>query len=129
MDKLVKLMKDTRGYEVIKPALRKTTPEAEGWRLREAVAGFTPMSCHTRDADAASAPGQSPMQWVFSDGLASVSLFVEPYDPQRHVREEQAKVGATHSVSRRVGEHWVTALGEVPVDTLKRFALALERTR
>ena len=129
MDKLVKLMKDTRGYEVIKPALRKTTPEAEGWRLKEAVAGFTPMSCHTRDTGAASAPGQAPMQWVFSDGLASVSLFVEPYNPQRHVREEQAKVGATHSVSRRVGEHWVTALGEVPADTLKRFALALERTR
>jgi len=129
MDKLARLMKDTRGYEVVKPALKKTTPEAEGWRMKEAVAGFTPMSCHTRDAGGAAAPGQAPMQWVFSDGLASVSLFVEPFDPQRHVREEQAMVGATHSVSRRVGEHWVTALGEVPADTLKRFAQALERTR
>mgnify|MGYP001126521702 CR=1 FL=1 len=38
-------------------------------------------------------------------------------------------MGATHSVSRRVGDHWVTALGEVPPATLKRFADALERIR
>ena len=129
MDKLQKLMKDTRGYEVHKPLLKKTTAEAEGWRLKEAVPGFTAMSCHTRDAGAAQSPGAAPMQWVFSDGLASVSLFVEPFDAQRHGQEKAAAVGATHSVSKRVGDHWVTVLGEVPPPTLRRFALALERTR
>jgi sigma-E factor negative regulatory protein RseB len=129
MEKLKKLMKDTRGYEVHKPALKKTTAEAEGWRLKEPVPGFTAMSCHTRDSGTPQAPGMAPMQWVFSDGLASVSLFVEPFDPQRHVQESSAVVGATHSVNRRVGEHWLTVLGEVPEQTLRRFALALERTR
>lgn len=129
MDKLQKLMKDTRGYEVHKPVLRKTTAEAEGWRLKEAVPGFTAMSCHTRDAGAAQPPGAAPMQWVFSDGLASVSLFVEPFDALRHGQEKSAAVGATHSVSKRVGDHWLTVLGEVPPSTLLRFALALERTR
>lgn len=130
MDKLARLMKDTRGYEVIKPALRKTTPQAEGWQLKEPVPGFTPMSCHTREVAGGPVPaGQAPMQWVFSDGLASVSLFVEPFDARRHVNDEQVAMGATHSVSRRVGDHWVTALGEVPPSTLKRFADALERIR
>ena len=131
VDKLSRLMKDTRGYEVVRPVLRKTTAQAEGWRLREAVPGFSPMSCHTREADGgdARAPGQAPMQWVFSDGLASVSLFVEPFDAQRHGHEEQLAMGATHSVSRRIGEHWVTAMGEVPAATLQRFADALERIR
>ncbi|MCW5653263.1 MucB/RseB C-terminal domain-containing protein [Hydrogenophaga sp.] len=129
MDKLKKLMKDTRGYEVLRPALKKTTPEAEGWRLKESVPGFSPMSCHTRDAGSPQPPGTAPMQWVFSDGLASVSLFVEPFDPQRHAQESVAVVGATHSVSRRVGDYWVTALGEVPAQTLRRFASALERAR
>jgi sigma-E factor negative regulatory protein RseB len=129
MDKLKKLMKDTRGYEVHKPALKKTTAEAEGWRLKEPVPGFSAMSCHTRDSGTAQPPGAAPMQWVFSDGLASVSLFVEPFDPQRHLQESSAVVGATHSVSRRVGEHWLTVLGEVPDQTLRRFAMALERTR
>jgi len=129
MDKLHKLMKDTRGYEVHKPLLKKTTAEAEGWRLKEPVPGFTAMSCHTRDTGAAQAPGTAPMQWVFSDGLASVSMFVEPFDVQRHGQEKTAAVGATHSFSKRVGDHWLTVLGEVPTTTLRRFALALERTR
>jgi sigma-E factor negative regulatory protein RseB len=129
MDKLQKLMKDTRGYEVHKPLLKKTTAEAEGWRLKEAVPGFTAMSCHTRDVGTSQAPGTAPMQWVFSDGLASVSLFVEPFDAQRHGQEKTAAVGATHSFSKRVGDHWLTVLGEVPPPTLRRFALALERTR
>lgn len=129
MEKLARLMKDTRGYEIVKPNLRKTTAQAEGWRLKEDLPGFTAMSCHTRDASGAAAPGQAPMQWVFSDGLASVSLFVEPFDEQRHRQEGEAASGATHSVSRRVGEHWVTAVGEVPVVTLQRFAQALERIR
>ncbi len=131
MDKLKRLMKDTRGYDVHKPVLKKTTAEAEGWRLSEPVPGFTPMSCHTREVSGATAqgPGMAPMQWVFSDGLASVSLFVEPFDAQRHTEESSAVVGATHSVNRRVGDYWLTVLGEVPPATLRRFALSLERTR
>ena len=128
MDKLKQLMNDTKGYELHKPVLRKTTPEAEGWRLKEPVPGFLPMSCHTRDPEGAPAGG-APMQWVFSDGLASVSLFVEPYDATRHMQEKSAVMGATHSVTRRLGSHWLTAMGEVPPVTLRRFALALERTR
>ena len=129
MDKLKKMMGDTKGYEVHKQVLRKTTAEAEGWRLKENVPGFQSMSCHTREADTAAPPGQAPMQWVFSDGLASVSLFVEPFDPRRHGNEGAAVTGATHSVTRRIGNHWVTVLGEVPPATVRRFAMALERVR
>lgn len=128
MDKLQQLMKDTKGYELHKPVLRQTTAEAQGWRLKESVPGFLPMSCHVRE-EADSATGRVPMQWVFSDGMASVSLFIEPFDPARHVQEKTAVMGATHSFSRRIGAHWVTALGEVPQVTLRRFATALERTR
>lgn len=127
MDKLAATMKDTRGYDVIRPVLRKTTPEAQGWRLKEPVPGFTSMSCHVRETDAKAT--SAPMQWVFSDGLASVSLFVEPYDPRQHTQEKASAMGATQSVSRRVGEYWVTALGEVPRATLKRFTRSLERAR
>lgn len=129
MGKLTRLMKDTKGYDVQRPVLKKTTAEAEGWRLKEQVPGFLPMSCHTREVPDAPGGGAAPMQWVFSDGLASVSLFVEPFDPQRHVQEKAMVTGATHSVTRRVGAYWLTALGEVPTATLRRFAYALERTR
>jgi sigma-E factor negative regulatory protein RseB len=69
------------------------------------------------------------MQWVFSDGLASVSLFVETYNEQQHLEEKAAVIGATHSLTRRLGQHWVTVLGEVPHSTLLLFANSLEYTR
>jgi len=130
MSKLTRLMKDTKGYDVQRPVLKKTTAEAEGWRMKESVPGFLPMSCHTREvAESVGGGAAAPMQWVFSDGLASVSLFVEPYDAQRHGKEKTAVSGATHSLTRRVGTYWLTVLGEVPTATLRRFAYALERTR
>jgi len=122
-------MSDTKGYELHRPVLRKTTPEAEGWRLSESVPGFVSMSCHTRGGQGVASAAAAPMQWVFSDGLATVSLFVEPYDASRHKQEMLALMGATHSVTRRVGAYWLTAMGEVPAATLRRFAQALERTR
>lgn len=129
MDKLKRLMNDTKGYDVHRQVLRKTTAEAEGWRLKDPVPGFVAMSCHIRESEAAQNPGNAPMQWVFSDGLASVSLFVEPFDAQRHGGEKASVTGATQSLTRRIGEHWLTALGEVPPATLRRFAQALERSR
>ncbi|MEZ5645081.1 MAG: MucB/RseB C-terminal domain-containing protein [Burkholderiaceae bacterium] len=128
MGKLDRLMRNTRGYEVYRPNIRKTTPDAEGWRLSEPVPGFQSMSCHVSENPAEpDSPG--PMQWVFSDGLASVSLFVQPYDEERHVKEKLLASGATQSLSRRQGAYWITVMGEVPVATLEQFARALERIR
>lgn len=129
MEKLRRQMKDTRGYEVLRPVLTKTTAEAQGWQMKETVPGFQAMSCHTRATENTGASEVQPMQCVFSDGLASISMFVEPLDPQRHSAESRTLIGATHSLSRRVGTHWVTVLGEVPTATLDRFMQALERTR
>ena len=128
MDKLLKQMSSTQGYHVHKASLNKTTAAAEGWRLKAEVPGFQPVSCHTHGEPSAK-PGTLPMQWVFSDGLASVSLFVERFDPQRHDRERVAALGATHTLTQRVGDHWLTAMGEVPVATLRQLAQSLERQR
>jgi sigma-E factor negative regulatory protein RseB len=108
--------------------MNKTTAEAQGWRLRQEVPGFQGMTAHTR-GDPAAPAGSLPMQWVFSDGLSSVSLFVEPFDAQRHRQEGSSVLGATHTLTRRLGEHWLTAMGEVPPATLRQFAQALERLR
>jgi sigma-E factor negative regulatory protein RseB len=69
------------------------------------------------------------MQWVFSDGLAAVSLFVEPYDRQRHRQEGLFASGATQTLTRRIQDWWLTAVGEVPHQTLNAFAQSLERRK
>ena len=69
------------------------------------------------------------MQWIFSDGLASVSLFVEPFDRQRHDKETSAVMGATQSISKQLGSYWLNVMGEVPMQTLRLFASGLERKK
>jgi sigma-E factor negative regulatory protein RseB len=128
MDKLLQMMGKVNGYRVEESALVKTTANAEGWRLLTPVAGFKPMSCYKRPAPGGSL-ADDPMQWVFSDGLASVSLFVEPFDRQRHRQESAISMGATHTMTRQLGSYWLTAMGEVPMSTLKQFASGLERKK
>ena len=134
MDKLLQMMGKVDGYRVEEPAVIKTTASAEGWQLLAPVAGFKSMSCYKRPVSGIpTSPGVSgvdePMQWVFSDGLASVSLFIEPFDRQRHSKQSVMSMGATHTMTRHVGNFWLTAMGEVPIATLRQFASGLERKK
>lgn len=133
MDKLLHMMGKVDGYRVEKPVLVKTTASAEGWVLKAPVAGFKPMSCYKRPASTAGpsgmAAGEEPLQWIFTDGLASVSIFVEPFDRQRHDKESSLSMGATQTITRQLDAYWVTVMGEVPMATLKLFANGLERKK
>lgn len=128
MDKLAKLMNDTRGYQVHRPVSIKTSPEKQGWQMKEGVPGFLLSGCHTREIDV-SQDVPASVQCVYSDGLASVSLFIESQGPERVAEPAMSVIGATHSMTRSVGTYEVTVLGEVPPATLGRFAQALERIR
>jgi sigma-E factor negative regulatory protein RseB len=136
VDKLTQLMSKTAGYKVVKPELVRTTALHEGWQLKTAVAGFQPVGCYKRPLQpmgGSSPRGTQPdphMQWTFSDGLATVSLFVEAFDAQRHTQERELAMGATQMVMQRVGaDWWLTAVGEVPLPTLRMFAQSLERRK
>lgn len=130
MGKLTQLMNDTEGYRVEKPGMVKTTAAREGWVLKTAVPGFRPMSCYKRQmAAGAEAGSANTLQWIFSDGLASVSLFIEVFDARRHVQAGSAAMGATHTLTRRMGDWLLTVVGEVPPQTLAAFAQRLERTK
>jgi len=128
MDKLLQMMRKTEGYRVEKLTLFKTTADAEGWLLKKPVPGFNSVSCYRRPSIRRVVEGRiEPMQWTFSDGLASVSLFLEPYDKQLHKQESSLSIGATQSITRRLDAYWVTVLGEVPLATLQLFVSGLER--
>jgi sigma-E factor negative regulatory protein RseB len=138
MSKLTQMMGNLDGYRLVKSDLQKTTALAEGWQLKSLLPGYKPMNCYKRMvAKADGANTDSAMQWTFSDGLASVSVFVEAFDRARHIQEGQAATGATHSITRRfvdrqteqAGDWWLTVVGEVPVPVLLGFAQSLERRK
>jgi sigma-E factor negative regulatory protein RseB len=133
MGKLAQMMTHTEGYRVEHRDLQKTTAKAQGWDMPKGVPGFRPMGCYTRPVAllaGASGRADQTMQWMFSDGLATVSLFVEAFDARRHTREGTTELGgATRTVTRHLGAWWITAVGEVPAATLSAFAQGLERKK
>jgi sigma-E factor negative regulatory protein RseB len=59
---------------------------------------------------------------VYSDGLATVSLFVEPAVAAAEQAEGLSQVGATHIYTTTVDGHMVTAVGEAPAETVEMLA-------
>ncbi len=129
MTKLKAMMDDNKGYRVVHPHLVQTTADQEGWFLETTVPGFAPVRCYKRlEGDVSTA--KTILQCVFTDGLASVSLFVEPFNASRHTRmlaHNQMSVGATSLRVRQLADWWLTAVGEVPPQTLAMFVQAFER--
>lgn len=122
VEKLTQMMGVPEGWRVERAEANKVNPASEGWALRTAIPGFKPLGCYKR-------PAEGVLQWTFSDGLATVSLFIESHDRRRHTQEGLFGHGATHTLTQRVQDWWLTAVGEVPPQTLKAFAQSLERRR
>jgi sigma-E factor negative regulatory protein RseB len=145
------------GYRVSRSRVINTDLEREGWSLKSPVAGFRPVQCVQRLAAegsgrgmAASAVGRAVgataagsgapagssneiignlLQAIYSDGLTHVSIFIEGYRPAAHVPEPVIAMGATHAIGQRLGDSWITVVGDVPPSTLRQFAQALERRK
>lgn len=138
---LLQEMHKLDGYKVTRRTVAHTSLDREGWSLRPPVAGFRPVSFVRRPGSPvpalhASANAPPPvaepgtiLQAVYSDGLTQLSLFIEPYRVDSRRAEIQLAMGATHAITRRLGDWWITAVGDVPPLTLRQFANALERRK
>lgn len=127
-------MRRLDGYKIVKATLAPTKLEAEGWTLRQNVPGFRQVSCVKRPLDAAhdaetNGPAAQALQTIYSDGLTYVSVFIEPFNPERHTQAMLTSIGATQTLMRRQDDWWITVVGDVPAATLKAFAGGLERKK
>ena len=97
-----------------------------GWGLSSELPGFRKVAELRRRVGGAGAVGQV----VYSDGLAAVSVFIEPLEGRRDpVRTGLASVGAIHIYTREVAKHMVTVVGEAPAASVQRIANAVEFRR
>jgi sigma-E factor negative regulatory protein RseB len=113
---------DTTGFTLLEapesPALAASIP----WRAASVPGGFK-LSVATQSPIAGS---DTPVEHlVYSDGLATVSVFIEDPRTQADVSEGFSSVGSTNAFSLTLRGRKVTAIGEVPRQTVRTIASSL----
>lgn len=93
-----------------------------GWEMKNAPPGF-----HKTLEIKRTIIGRSSAvaHLVFSDGLAAISVFIEPTTKDVGAKPLTYQ-GAVHIYNRRTGNYKVTALGEAPAATVMQIANSLE---
>jgi sigma-E factor negative regulatory protein RseB len=110
-------------WRVDRSALNVTETTANsGWILNHQPPGFKKVTEITRSIGGR--PG-AVSQIVYSDGLAAVSVFIEPM-PKGRPTQALAHQGAVNIYTRVYANHMVTVLGEAPAATVMQIANSLE---
>ena len=95
---------------------------ATGWSLARELPGFKKL---TESKRSIAGKHSAVSHLVYSDGLAAVSVFIEPL-PKNLPSRSLSHQGAVNIYVRLVSDYMVTALGEVPAETVMRIADSLE---
>lgn len=113
----------TRDWKVLTTPMANVDLAQEGWRIPY-PAGFSVISQVSRPLR----PDHLVKQLVLSDGLAAISVFIELIDSSTELTVTQGKMrnGAMSVFRTRIGDYWLTALGEVPELTLHDMVQRIE---
>lgn len=111
-----------QNWRVDRTALTANDSGDSGWVVHNQPAGFRKLM-ELRRSMAGKKGTVSHL--VFSDGLAAVSIFIEPNVTQQK-KQMLRHQGAVHIFSRVVPGYTVTVLGETPAETVMQFARSLE---
>jgi sigma-E factor negative regulatory protein RseB len=64
---------------------------------------------------------------VLSDGLAAVSIFIEPSSVRMpQARPESSRQGAINVYVRQLGDHRITVVGEAPPESVRSIANSVQ---
>jgi sigma-E factor negative regulatory protein RseB len=83
----------------------------------------------TRSAQTMPGSSEPVAHLVYTDGIASVSVFVEPRQPNLAGAEGPARVGSSSAYSTVVDGHQITAVGEVPPSTVELIAKQVKSSK
>ena len=115
---------DTEGFTWFRPPVR--TPESTediAWQATLLPQGFE-LSAATRRRIVGS---EFPVEHlVYSDGLATVSVFIEDPNSEAVLGEGYFRLGGTNAYSLTLAGRKVTAIGEVPRQTVELIATSVE---
>lgn len=106
------------------PASRSAQVDSGAWQASELPAGFQLTVARTNtDGELAQE------HYVYTDGLATVSVFVERADEQAEPLTAVSTLGSAHAYVTTVDGYQITAVGEVPPSTVEMIGASLRRKR
>ena len=103
----------------------------DGDDLRWQVAGLPPgfrLTAFNRKSHN-QGEGQMVDHLVYSDGLASLSVFIEPAVAGASALDGESRMGAVNAYGHRYDTFNVTVVGEVPVETLRQVGESVSARR
>lgn len=92
------------------------------WRVATPPPGFELTFAQSQVADGS--PTQME-QLVYSDGLATISVFIESEVEESAAIEGMSQIGATNAFTTFRNGYLITAMGGVPLDTTRMVALSV----
>lgn len=116
----------SKDWRVEQTAVVPTNLAEAGWTIRADIPGFQKVVEVMRTLAKLRPVGQL----VYSDGLAAVSVFVEPLEGRvEPLQPGLSTIGAVNIFSREVANHAVTVVGEAPAASVRRIAQTVEYRR
>ncbi|MES9880294.1 MAG: MucB/RseB C-terminal domain-containing protein [Sedimenticola sp.] len=106
-----------------KPLRKMQGGRDERWKFNALPAGYA-VTLHARKSAGKSDAAMD--HFVISDGLASLSLYIEKVGTDA-VLHGSSNMGAINAFGNRFEEYQVTVIGEVPAQTVEQVAKALRR--
>lgn len=92
------------------------------WQITNPPAGFKRVNALKRTVG----KHQNVSQIVLSDGLAAISIFIEMASAAPVQQEGSNSQGAVSMTTRRLGDYWITVIGEAPPSAIKQVAYSLQ---
>jgi sigma-E factor negative regulatory protein RseB len=113
----------SRTWRIENAAVEPANLATNGWTVNPAIPGFKKVVEVKRQLRQAQRVGQV----VYSDGLAAVSVFIEPIELRREaVHPGLSSMGAVNIFTRELANHVVTVVGEAPPKTVRKIAENVE---
>jgi sigma-E factor negative regulatory protein RseB len=113
----------SRDWHVENSGAVATNLTASGWSIKPELPGFRKITEMKRTQGGSSEVGHV----VFSDGLAAVSVFIEPMAKKTSLPQPGlSRQGAINIYSRQLDDHLVTVVGEAPAESVRRLAESVE---
>jgi sigma-E factor negative regulatory protein RseB len=94
-----------------------------GWQVAKMPSGFMISARYKQQMPNSTQPVEHV---IISDGLASVSVYIEPFNAESQSFIGSSRMGAVNIFGSVLDDHKVTVVGEVPISTVEMIAKSIQ---